>query len=93
MCIWVRLVVPYATLDPLKAVLPLKRGAVDLPSDKDDHGRERLEGLERRMRQRWRIINDLWEHNKAAANRLDLIGRSELHGEPVFAVGMAARSR
>ena len=68
-------VVPYATLDPLKVVLPLKRGAVDLPSDKDQRGRPRLDGLERRMRVRWRAINDLWERNKAPANKLGLIGR------------------
>ena len=73
-------IVPYTTLDPLKAVLPLKRGAVDLPSGKDRQGRMRLGGLERRMRDRWRSVNDLWERTKATANKLDLIGRLNYMG-------------
>ena len=65
--------VPYTTLAPLKAVLPLKRGAVELPVNKDGPGGVGLENLEWRMRDRWQTINDLWERNKAAANRLDLM--------------------
>ena len=66
---------PYTTLTPLKAVLPLKRGAVELPADSAGPGGIGLEGLEWRMRDRWQTISDLWEEHKAAANKLDLLGR------------------
>ena len=67
--------VPYATLEPLKAVLPVKRGDARLPKDSDGVGGIRLGGLERRMRERWRTISGIWEENKASANRLDLLGQ------------------
>ena len=74
-------VVPYATLPPLKAVLPLKRSESKLPKDADGVGGIRLGGLERRMRNRWQTVSRLWEDNKAAANRLDLSGRLDYHRE------------
>ena len=57
------------------------------------HGDERLavkiggigridpKGLGSLMRERWRTVNGLWEVNKARANRLDLLGRLDYHGE------------
>ena len=68
-------VVPYATLAPLKAVLPLKRGAPELPTHEGGPGGVRLEALEWRMRERWRTINGFWEGNKALANKLEMLGR------------------
>ena len=68
-------VVPYATLDPLKAVLPLRRGDASLPADDGGVGGIRLGGLERRMRERWRIISGLWEEHKARATKLNLLGQ------------------
>ncbi len=65
--------VPYATLEPLKALLPFKRGESAIPTDAKGVGGIRLGGLDRRMRDRWRTISDLWESNKTAANRLDLL--------------------
>ena len=65
-------VAPYVTLEPLKALLPLKRGDAAIPADDDGPGGIRLGGLERRMRQRWRIVSRLWEDNKALVNRLNL---------------------
>ena len=73
--------VPYATLEPLKALLPLRRGESSIPVDTNGVGGVRLGGLDRRMRERWRTINDSWEHNKAAANELDLLGRVDYHRE------------
>ena len=73
--------VPYATLEPLKAILPLKAGEAQLPTDAYGTGGIRLNGLERRMRDRWRTINGLWDDHKQAANRLDLLGRLNYHGE------------
>ena len=68
-------VVPYATLEPLKAVLPLKQGDDVIPSLVDGTGGIRLSGLERRMRERWRTISGLWETYKAPANQLNLLGQ------------------
>ena len=74
-------VVPYATLPPLKAVLPLKRSESKLPKDADAVGGIRLGGLERLMRSRWQTVSQLWEENKASANKLDLSGRLDYHRE------------
>ena len=68
-------IAPYVTLEPLKALLPLKRGDAAIPTDDDGPGGIRLGGLERRMRARWQTISRLWEDNKALANRLSLMER------------------
>ena len=73
-------VVPYATLDPLKAILPLRTGDAKIPSDTDGPGGIDLTGLDQRMRGRWRAISDLWETNKAPVNRLVLLNRLNYHG-------------
>ena len=68
-------VVPYVTLEPLKAVLPVRRTDDEIPADlKVAHG-IRLAGLERRMRQRWRTISNLWEENKGVDTKLSLLGQ------------------
>ena len=74
-------VVPYATLDPLKAALPLQEREVSLPADSDGVGGVRLGALERRMRDRWQTISCLWEENKASANRLNLLGQLDYYGK------------
>jgi len=68
-------VVPYAILEPLKALLPLKQGGAAITIDENGPGGIRLGGLDRRMRDRWRTISGLWETNKAPANRLNLLGQ------------------
>ena len=73
--------VPYATLDPLKAILPLRRSDSEIPIDSKGFGGIRLGGLEQRMRDRWRIVSGLWEENKAAANNLDLLGQLDYFGK------------
>ena len=73
--------VPYATLSPLKAVLPLKAGASDIPAAPDGVGGIRLGGLERRMRARWQTVSHLWDTNKAAANKMDLLGQLDYYGK------------
>ena len=72
---------PYVTLDPLKAVLPLRSGEYEIPRDKNEEGGVRLSGLEWRVRDRWQTISRLWEDNKARANKLNLLGRLDYHGE------------
>ena len=74
-------VAPYVTLEPLKALLPLKPGDDAIPTDPDGPGGIRLGGLERRMRERWRTVSRLWEDNRAVTNRLNLLGRLDYHRE------------
>ena len=65
--------VPYATLGPLKAVLPFRHGDDEIPKDGNGPGGINLSGLDQRMRGRWRTISDCWDTYKAAANRLSLV--------------------
>ena len=74
-------IAPYVTLEPLKALLPLKRGDADIPTDDNGPGGIRLGGLERRMRERWQTVNRRWEENKALANRLNLLGQLDYMGK------------
>ena len=74
-------VVPYATLDPLKAVLPLKRDEFAISADENGVGGIRIAGLEKRMRERWQIASELWEENKKPVNKLNLLGRLDFHRE------------
>ena len=55
---------PYATLTPLKALLPLKRNDHELPVDANGTGGIHLGGLEQRMRGRWQQVSSLWEQHK-----------------------------
>ena len=68
-------IAPYVALEPLKALLPLKRGDAAIPKDDDGTGGIRLGGLERRMRERWQTVSALWETNKAPVNTLNLLGQ------------------
>ena len=72
-------IVPYTTLAPLKALLPVKQGDSDLPIDEGGIGGVNIYRLEWRMRVRWRIINALWEENKSPNNRLNLLGRLDFY--------------
>ena len=75
--------VPYATLNPLKAVLPLKKSDSAIPTaeKKKGVGGIRLDGLERRMRLRWRAVSRLWEENRAAANKKHLLEQLDYYGK------------
>ena len=68
-------VVPYATLEPLEAILPVKRGDAAIPIDANGPGGIRLGGLERRMRGRWQTISRMWDAYKTRANKLNLLGQ------------------
>ena len=74
-------VVPYATLDPLNAALPLKRNNAGLPVDKQGVGGVNLGALGQRMRGRWQTISLLWDENKRPVNKLNLLGRLDYHRE------------
>ena len=73
--------VPYATLAPLKAVLPFKRGDAGLPADTEGVGGVNLGALGQRMRGRWQTVSSLWEENKASANKLNLLGQLDYYGK------------
>ena len=68
-------IAPYVALEPLKALLPLKRGDTAIPKDDNGTGGIHLGGLERRMRQRWQTVSALWEDNKESVNKLNLLGQ------------------
>ena len=74
-------VVPYATLEPLKAMLPVKRGEYEIPTDAEGPGGISLGGLERRMRRRWQTISHLWDTNKRPVTKLNLAERFDYHRE------------
>ena len=74
-------VVPYATLDPLKAVLPVRRGDANLPAQDGGGGGVHLGRLERRMRGRWQTISDLWEKHRARATKLNLLRQIDYLGK------------
>ena len=73
-------IVPYATLDPLQAVLPLKQGDTGLPTDSGGVGGVRLGDLDRRMRERWQTVSALWETHKQPVNKLNLLGQLDYWG-------------
>ena len=74
-------VVPYVVRDPLKAVLPLKKGCTGSLADSNGSSGISLGGLERRMRERWQSVSRLWEKNKRPVNKLNLLGRLDYHRE------------
>ena len=74
-------VAPYVTLEPLQALLPLKQGELSIPANDKGIGGVRLSGLERRMRGRGRIVSELWETNRAEANKLNLLEQLDYMGK------------
>ena len=73
--------VPYAMFEALKAALPVRNADGEIPYSKDGVGGIRLGGLERRMRLRWQASSSLWEGNKAAATRMNLLGQLDYMGK------------
>ncbi|MYE41563.1 MAG: N-6 DNA methylase [Chloroflexi bacterium] len=74
-------VVPYSTLNPLRAVLPLKHGEYEMPAVKDGVGGIRLGGLRQRMRDRWRMVSRTWEENRAVTNKMHLLVQLDYYGK------------
>ena len=73
--------VPYATLDPLKALLPLSKDDDALPSDVDGVGGVDIARLGWRMRDRWRIVSELRDQYRKASDTLSALERLNYHGE------------
>ena len=74
-------VVPYATLTPLKALLPLKQNDDELPVDPNGTGGIHLGGLEQRMRGRWQQVSTLWEQHKGANTSKSLLNWLDYNGK------------
>ena len=74
-------VVPYATLQPLKAVLPIKHGDSEISPNTQSPESVHLGTLDRRMRGRWQTVSQLWEQNKARATKLTLLGQLDYYGK------------
>ena len=73
--------VPYGTLEPRKAVLPLRRGDKMIATDTSAVGGVRPDGMEELMRDRWRTISHLWETNKGPNVRTSLMGNLDHWGK------------
>ena len=74
-------VVPYGTLETLKAVLPVKVGAANLSKDPNSQHGVDASSMGRRMQQRWSQINRVWEANKSATNRFSLLSQLDHFGK------------
>ena len=73
-------IVPYATISPLRAVLPVKKSDSEIPFDDDTPGGIRLSNMERRVRDRWQSILSLWNQNKPNTSKLDLLDILNYYG-------------
>ena len=73
--------VPYATLDPLKAILPIRHGENEIPIEPDGVGGISVAALERRMRGRWKTVSDLWDTNKGSNNNKSLSEQLDYYGK------------
>ena len=73
--------VPYATLDPLKVILPVKRGSAVIEYDPNAMGGVANNAMERRMRNRWSQINRAWDENKRQGNEMTLIQQLDYYGK------------
>lgn len=73
--------VPYATLEPLKAILPIKRGSAHIEYEVNAPGGIASNSMERRMRNRWRRLNRAWEDNKRVGNQMSLIEQLDYYGK------------
>ncbi len=74
-------IVPYATLEPLKAVLPLKQGDAGLSKAAESIGGIDPGVLGLRMRERWEAVSEIWEGNKSASNKKALVDQLDYYGK------------
>ena len=61
--------------------MPLRRGEYEVPTSKNGVGGIRLGGLSQRMRDRWRTVSTLWEANRSAATKINLIEQLDYYGK------------
>ena len=70
--------VPYATLTPLRAILPVKQGVKTIEYDQNGVANG---AMERRMRRRWSVINRAWDDNKRPGDSRSLIQQLDYYGK------------
>ena len=74
-------IVPYSTLEPWVAVLPVDTVGKQLEFDPSNSHGIAARSLQRRMRQRWRDMNVWWDENKSANTSLKLIDQLDYYGK------------
>ena len=74
-------VVPYSTLEPLRAILPLNASSDELKVESTETHGIRPSSLHRRMQRRWRDVSEIWQNNRSAANTLRLIDQLDYYGK------------
>ena len=73
--------VPYATLEPLRAILPVKRGDTTIKGDQGSPYGVANSAMMRRMRSRWPVINKAWNENKRPGDGRTLIQQLDYYGK------------
>ncbi len=73
--------VPYATLEPLKAVLPIRPDNERRFEDGTPLSVLNSSGLGSRVQDRWKTVSRLWEANRAEANKLSLLDQIDYWGK------------
>ena len=73
--------VPYATLEPLKVILPVKRGSARIEYDLSNANGVVVNSMGRRMRNRWSAVYRAWEENKRPGYPLNLIEQLDYYGK------------
>ena len=73
--------VPYATLEPLKVILPARTGSTRVEHDPGSPNGIATSAMERRMRSRWNEINRAWEENKRPGYQLTLVRQLDYYGK------------
>ena len=79
-------IAPYVRMQPRTAVLPASRAAMSVPLDQD--GAIDRRGLTPNMRDRWEIMERLWDANKKKSDRKTLFQR--LNYNNIFTSQLAA---
>ena len=74
-------VVPYTTLAPLRAVLPIGATTGELELESTGTSGIRTGSLHRRMQRRWRDVNAIWDSNKGSSNVLRLVDQLDYYGK------------
>ena len=72
--------IPYATLDPLQVILPVKRRSM-ISYDSASPDGVAINSMGRRMRNRWRAVSRAWEEHKRPGNQMTLIEQLDYYGK------------
>ncbi len=74
-------IAPYVTLRPLQAAVPMRRGEFRVATADKGVGGIQMGSLSQRMRDRWRTVSRLWEENRSAANKMNLLAQLDNYGK------------